>query len=180
MEQHFGTNTNSDTDIGALLAQLSSADAAVRGQARRELVRLGSPAVEPLIRLLASPSGNLRWEATNVLSHIGNPAATSALITELDDERRGIRWLAANGLISIGWPAVVPLLRALLASPSDPCLLQGAHHVLSALRTHAEGDVLAPVLKALEGPVPTLEAQLAAYRAIEQLEGDRGRMHKQA
>lgn len=163
-------NTESEAYLSALLADLSSGDAVVRGRARRELIRLGRPVVAPLIQLLSSNSGDLRWEAANTLSHLHDPTATQALIERLDDDRRGIRWLAANGLIAIGQPAVLPLLHALLADPNNSCLLQGAHHVFSALHTKGENDTLAPVLKALEGPVPALETQLAAHHAIEKLE----------
>lgn len=177
MEQQFEESTSDDQTafLQTLLVNLSSVDAAVRGQARHDLVRLGTPTIVPLIQLLNSQSSDLRWEVTNTLSHMDNPIATNALITKLDDDRRGVRWLAANGLIAIGQPAIIPLLQALIADPADACLLQGAHHVLAALRTNAGTDALGPVVKALEGPIPAMEAQVAAYHAIEQLEQARAR-----
>jgi serine/threonine protein kinase len=48
-------------------------------------------AVEPLLSLLRSPNGNLRFAAVEALGHIGDPRAREALADLLADEDEGIR-----------------------------------------------------------------------------------------
>jgi hypothetical protein len=56
-------------------------------------------------------------------------------------------------------------LYALIEHPEDPWLRTGAHHVLSAF----VNEPLLGVLAAMDGPVPSLETPLAAFRALDQL-----------
>lgn len=160
------THTDPSGALDTLLRQLTSGDPAVRGQASRELAARGPAALEQLVALLGSRSGELRWEAARTLSAIGDPAATEALIGALDDQRGGVRWLAANGLIMIGHACLPHLLRALVDHPQDVWLRQGAHHVLRAL---GGAGALHNVLRALEGPTPWVEVPLAAYQALSAL-----------
>ncbi|MDD1699080.1 MAG: HEAT repeat domain-containing protein, partial [Methanoregula sp.] len=64
-----------DTKIYRLISALSDPSIDIRHQAIRELGKLGSPAVEPLIQALAGASDNdHRWYAALALSHVGAPA----------------------------------------------------------------------------------------------------------
>lgn len=173
MELHVQPSDNVDaqtqSQVEALLHELASRDAHQRWEARNQLSKMGEPVVPLLIQLLGDRSGDMRWEAAATLRHMHDPAATDALITALDDSRRGVRWLAAEGLIAIGRPVVEPLLRALIANPSDYCLLQGAHHVLAAVCGQPEDAPCTAVIKALKGPSPELTVPIAAYHALDAL-----------
>lgn len=157
--------TDDKPSVAVLIADLSSQDVHVRARSREQLVQRGSEGIMPLTQALESPVTSVRWEAAKALSMIGDPAATDALIRALDDRDRPIRWLAAKGLIAIGPQCVPALLHTLVAHGDNACIREGAHHVLSELcddRTH-------PVVVALKGSLPSLEAPLAAYHALDKL-----------
>ncbi|MEI7642704.1 MAG: HEAT repeat domain-containing protein [Chloroflexales bacterium] len=154
-------------DLHPLIAALASHDVLARDHARRMLVDMGSPAVDPLIAAIGSPSHAIRWEAAKALSEIGDLRAVPALIIALDDVRFDVRWLAAMGLIALGEASLIPLLVALQHTSWDEGnLRESAHHIL---RTHIGGalsTILAPVVAALEGADPSLTVPLAAYHAL--------------
>jgi HEAT repeat protein len=153
--------------LDELTTALAAKDPHARAHARAELVQRGADAVAPLVELLASPHAALRWEAAKTLAAIGDPAAMEGLIGALDDPDGPVRWLAAEGLIAIGPACVAPLLRLLLTHGGDAWLIAGAHHVLRAFRDEATQ----PVLTALGGSMPSLEGPLAAYHALDRIEG---------
>jgi len=78
-----------------------------------EAVKLGEPAVEPLINALKDK------EAAEALVKIGDERAVEPLINALKDEDSGVRWEAAEALVKIGEPAVEPLIHALKDEDSD-------------------------------------------------------------
>jgi HEAT repeat protein len=161
--------------INSLMATLNSDDGLARQQARITLIHIGTPAVEPLIKALASDNQYMHWEAAKALSQIGDPQAVDALVNALEDEKFSIRWLAAEGLIATGRSSVVPLLRALIERSGSVRLREGAHHVLHDLVTRrmlTEPTVraqISSVLAALRGVEPALETPLAAYNALQTL-----------
>jgi HEAT repeat protein len=165
MSSQYAGTTASERAFEALITDLASDNTHVRAQARRELAERGVVATEPLIELLEQATAPVRWEAAKTLVALHDPAAIDALISALDDTNRSIRWLAAEGLIAIGYASVRPLLRAILTHGGDPLLLEGAQHVLHTICQEATQ----PVVAALEGPVASLEAPLAAFYALEQI-----------
>jgi HEAT repeat protein len=121
-------------EVAALIAQLSSSDGGERSAAREGLVRLGKPAVAPLLAVLAGQRIHTRrWEAAKALSEIADPVAAPALVANLKDRRFAIRWLAAEGLIALEGDALAPLLQALKMQGESVWLRKGAHHVLTSL-----------------------------------------------
>jgi HEAT repeat protein len=153
----------------ALVADLNSPDGLVRVKARKALVAIGQPAVKYLVKSLASKKQWVRWEAAKTLGQIGDTGATSALIKALEDKMFDVRWLAAEGLNSIGNDALVPLLQALEKHPDSLWLREGVHHVLHNLEGGHLNKILDPVLLALESFEPSVEAPLAATKALEAL-----------
>jgi HEAT repeat protein len=172
-----GTSTPGDKagpkTIPALIADLNSRDGLVRVKARKALVAIGHRSVKPLVKALASKKQWVRWEAAKTLSQIGDPAATQALIKALEDKNFDVRWLAAEGLDSIGQEAIVPLLQALEKHPDSSWLREGTHHVLHNLEGGHLNRTLNPVLLALEGFEPSVEAPLAAAKALNALTNNR-------
>ena len=155
--------------IKSLIADLASKDGVVRVKARQQLVAYKKRSVAPLIRTLSNEKDWVRWEAAKALSQIGNPESIQALLEALTDKKFEVRWLAAEGLIRIGRKAAVPLLEALVKHSDSHWLREGIHHVLHDMNRGKLGKVLRPVLVALEGTEPSLEAPLAARAALDAL-----------
>jgi HEAT repeat protein len=155
----------------ALVGALASPDGVLRQNARAALVALGAAAVPRLVEALACSSDQVRWEAAKALAEISSPAAAAALVRALEDDNGGVRWVAAEGLIALGREGLEPLLRALIERSHSPWLRQGAHHVLRMLARRGYEQVVAPVLAALEGAGPALEAPIAAVQALDALRG---------
>jgi HEAT repeat protein len=161
--------------IRSLVADLGSQDGLVRVRARKSLVALGSRAVKPLVKALASKRQWVRWEAAKALGQIGDKAAIQALIKALEDKIFDVRWLAAEGLTAIGHEALVPLLQALKEHSDSLWLREGVHHVLHNTEGGHLNKTLNPVLLALESFEPSVEAPLAVEIALKALTKDRGR-----
>jgi HEAT repeat protein len=155
--------------INSLIAALDSHDVTARQHAREALVRIGKPAVAPLIEELTDPSDDVRWEAAKALGQIGDPEAAPALVNALEDENSGVRWLAAEGLIALEREGLAPLLQALEKRPDSGWLRQGAHHVLHDLAGKGLSDLVSPVLAAMEDVEPTVEVPWAALNALDAL-----------
>jgi len=155
--------------IKSLVAELGSQDGQVRVRARKSLVAIGGQAVKSLVKALASKKEWVRWEAAKTLGQIGDPAAVRALVKALEDKMFDVRWLSAEGLISTGREALVPLLRALTENPDSLWLKEGVHHVLHDVVKGDLTELLQPVIIALEGFEPSLEAPLAAETALKTL-----------
>lgn len=160
--------------IEALVADLGSSDGPTREQARLALVEIGPPAVGPLINALIVRNNPTYWEAAKALSQMGSPESVPALVQALEDEEPGIRWLAAEGLIRVGRAGLEALLQALVSRPASAWLREGVHHVLHHLLDRgaldrAASEQVTPVLKALNGIVPGVEAPMAAHAALQAL-----------
>jgi len=156
--------------IKSLVADLGSKDGQVRVRARKSLVAIGGQAVKPLVKALSSKKEWVRWEAAKTLGQIGDPAAVQALAKALEDKMFDVRWLAAEGLIAIGRKALIPLLQALMEHPDSLWLREGVHHVLHDVDKEDINEILQPVLGALEGFEPSVEAPLATKIALKALE----------
>jgi len=169
--------------IAALVASFDSEDGSSREKARKSLVAIGEPAVSRLVKAMKNESDQVRWEAAKTLVQIASENSAESLVNALRDKSFEVRWLAADGLINIGIRSTEPLLQALIDHPSNAMLLEGAHHVLSHLAVkdisslhHIEshlkdtdagmGQVLKPILAAIESPTPAIDVPLAAKSAL--------------
>jgi HEAT repeat protein len=154
--------------VRALISDLTCDDVIKCQNARRQLVAKGEAAVEPLEKALDHAKHWVHWEAAKALSQIGSPSATRVLIEALEHKEFELRWLAAEGLISIGRPAVRPLLIELITKPQSTWLHEGAHHVLSDIKDERLRAITRPVVKAIEGPVPSADIPVAAQKALDE------------
>ncbi len=152
-----------------LVALLNHHNSVTRGDARRLLVRVGPPAVPVLIEAMKNRQERVRWEAAKALGDLEDPRAAEPLVQALKDPKFGVRWLAADGLIGLGREGLAPLLRALIDEPESAWMREGAHHVLHSLSGGGLRRLLEPVVEALEGIEPTIEAPVAANDVLEQL-----------
>ncbi|MGD8517145.1 MAG: HEAT repeat domain-containing protein [Anaerolineae bacterium] len=168
-----GTNVApSDERIGTLVENLASPNGVERHAAREKLEEIGRPTVPALKRALKSPSEHARWEAAKALCEIADPSAAPVLVDTLEDEKAAVRWLAATALINLGRDALAPLLRGLEGHSDSIWFRDGAHHVLHSLIRDDVADEAIPVLEALENLEPCVEAPIAAYHVLQDLNGN--------
>jgi len=160
-------------DMDAMIAALADDHGLARRDAREALIKIGQPAVAPLIRALEDPKWQIRWGTAKALGQIGDPTAANALVKTLGDERPGVRWLAAEGLIALRPTGLHTLLEALIHHSDSIWLREGAHHIIHDI-VEKEPDlshVLAPVAAALDDVEPVVEVPPAAQTALRQLTG---------
>ena len=160
------TGKQSALRIPSLIVDLGVQSATIRERAHSTLVEMGKPAVRPLLEALTNSTEYGRGQAAKALGEIGDLAAAPALVKALEDDKFDVRWLAARALVALGRDGLPALLRALIERPNSTWLREGAHHVL-----HDEGyktwqKQLAPVMKALEGYVPTDALPGAAEKVL--------------
>jgi len=158
-------------DIASLIASLGAAGAISRQSARKRLVSVGKPAVPHLIKCLSDPRGHVRWEAAKALGSIRDPNAAGVLVNALEDKDGDVRWLAAVGLATLGHDGLQPLLMALLERPDSDWLRDGAHHVCHNLARAESGELVRPLLVALDQQEPEMAVPQAAYEVLSALRG---------
>ncbi|HVP79074.1 MAG TPA: DUF302 domain-containing protein [Thermodesulfobacteriota bacterium] len=158
-----------DPTLRDLIMGLSSEEEAVRIHSRESLVRIGSPAVASLSRVLRHGSHWVRWEAAKALGEIGDPSAAPDLVAALRDEEFDVRWLASEGLTKLKTAGLQSLLHVLMTEVDSPELREGAHYVVRNLIEGGLKEYLAPVMSALDDVEPALEVPLAAKAAHEKL-----------
>ncbi len=161
-----------EPSVDSLISDLKRKDRVVREKARLSLVRIGSPAVGQLVKLLSDPDHKTRWEVAKALAEIGDPKSIPDLIAALEDDDFDIRWLAAEGLIGTGKETLIPLLRSLEQHGDSTWLCEGAHHILKELLKGMpeSRDTIQSVLHALNGTTPDVEVPVAASTALMHLE----------
>lgn len=172
-------------DVTVLINQLAAVDDSIRENARLSLVKLGKHAVHPLIRAMTSHDQVVRWEAAKALGQIADSEAIPVLIRAMEDVSFDVRWLAAEALIHIGSDVAVLLLQALISNSKSFQLREGAYHVLNHLTggdykiEHHKadhyspgaglGDILQPVVDALEDRAPFMRGPPAAQNALNKM-----------
>jgi HEAT repeat protein len=77
-------------------------------------VRLGAPAVDPLLAALKRRDRRVRASAAEALGKIASPRAAKALVATLGDSDQNVRRAATEALVRIMAPAAKPLAEALL------------------------------------------------------------------
>jgi HEAT repeat protein len=100
--------------VEALVICLNDEQHNVRSSAKDALVKIGKPAVDPLVACLKA--GN-SFYAAEALVEIGSPAV-EALVMCLNDGQDRVRSSAKDALVEIGKPAVDPLVACLKAENS--------------------------------------------------------------
>ena len=94
------SNAADEKNISSLIAQFSSADIFVHGDAITQIVRYGESAVAPLIRSLSDSSAGVRVCSAIALGKIAPKGiqAVPALVQSLRDENSDVRWCSAIAL----------------------------------------------------------------------------------
>jgi superfamily II DNA or RNA helicase len=103
------------------------------GAARRQLVKIGPPALPLLMPLLNSPDDEVVLRAIGAMEAIGDPAAVDPLIPHLSDRRYNVRVRAARALGRLGDPrARLALMRAL--KDREPEVRRAARAALDGMK----------------------------------------------
>ena len=84
-------------NIEALIQALSNHNGGKCQSTRSASVKIGTPAVPVLTRLITHPHHHVRWEAVKTLVEINDPSAAPVLVVALEDNEFDIRWLGAEG-----------------------------------------------------------------------------------
>jgi HEAT repeat protein len=108
------------TVIKSLIDDLGNKGRVISAEARRSLVKIGEPAVGPLVESLASQNERVRWEVGKVLDDIkvvwskhADATTISALVNDLGSEGGLVRVRARKSLVTIGAKAVGALANGL-------------------------------------------------------------------
>ena len=153
--------------VTLLINDLTCKDVYKCRRARRALVEMGESAVPYLVDALNHRKGWVRWEAAKALGQIPGAAATAALVAALGDRSFDVRWLAAEGLIFRRRDALAPLMQALIEKSDSGWFREGAHHVLFDLSQGSLGDLVRPVLEALESIDSSVEVPFKAKAVLD-------------
>lgn len=91
-----------------------------------KLVKLGKPAVKPLIEALNGKHGNVQWDAAEALGKIGDKRCVESLIQALDNEDHVVRKKAAEALELIGDERGIEPLIDLLCDENEDIKMKAA------------------------------------------------------
>ena len=101
--------------------------------AERAIIAMGSPAVEPLCRLVEKDDYNDRFYAMKILETIADESAVPTLISVLGIEVSGVGAMASNALAwRVGAPAIDELLKA--AADGNPEKRRNAINALGQIK----------------------------------------------
>lgn len=135
-----------------LVMQLGATDAALRTEAMKSLITMGSPAIDALIWGVSSEDPQIREMSVWTLSEIKTPVAriVPAIITSLTDPDETIRVVGSVALQNLGEPAVPYLIDALRAS--SPEIRLNAAYALGEIGTPLD-TVIPALINTLTDPV---------------------------
>ena len=123
--------TKSPGAIPALAKALSDDSRVVQAEARKALAGFGAPAVDPLVKALATAGPKDRWQIVWILGRIGTARAIDPLLAALMSADWMERSEAAVSLFRVEDRSIDPRLRALVEG-SDRSLGEEAAWVLAA------------------------------------------------
>ena len=133
-------------DIKGLIKALRyRKDKGVRASAAEALVKIGAPAVEPLIAALKDKDSDVRYAAAKALGEIKDPRAVEPLIAALKDESSSVRRAAAEALGKIGDPRAV---EPLIAVPKD--YYSGVRYAVTKALVKIGAPAVEPLIAALK------------------------------
>lgn len=149
-----------------LIRAVASDSERIKQEARRALYALG-PAAEPaLLEALGDKRPRVRWRVIRTIGELGTLQSALLLAESLCDEDYAVRWAAADVLASLGEKAVPPVLGVLDRHELTEPLREAAIHALRSVQSHQAQERLKPLLEALHGPAPRVEAPRVAQQLL--------------
>ena len=146
-------NSSTQVNIGVLINQLAAADDSIRENARLSLVKLGKPAVHPLIRAMTSHDQVVRWEAAEGLIHIGSDVTVPLLQALISNSKSFQLREGAHHVLNH-------------LTGGDRSI---EHHTDHHGPRSGIADILEPVVKALEDRAPSVRVPTAAQNALDKM-----------
>jgi tetratricopeptide (TPR) repeat protein len=137
-----------DAAARPLINRLRQGTAREVEQARTELARMGARALAPLLDALGDTDSSQQQVALDILGFLGNPNASSALITLAESAQASstLRQKALLAAGALGDPRVLSRLVALTDS-ADPMLATIATWGIAHVRTRSAQEVLVRLLQ---------------------------------
>ncbi len=136
-----------DEIISGLLEALNAPDnAGVRNSAIEALVQIGSPSVDPLLKLIETNDPDVRKFVVDILGDIKDTRAVPALIARLDDEDENVCVASAEALGKIRDRRAVDALLSCLARSDKGWLDYAAAEALGAI---GDEKALGPLLESV-------------------------------
>lgn len=175
-------------------ALVDETDVMVREDLTWALVRVGAPAVEPLVALLGHDTATVRHSAAHALGKIADGRAVEALSGTLSDANTAVVLKAAFALGQIGERDAIPAVAQLLGHPEPdvqatvnavleqfptdalPLLVDALGHTRQPVREHAAdalgllGDAAAIPALAAALRDPAWQVRFAAATALGQID----------
>lgn len=136
-------------NVGQLIGRLNDKKTDVRDRATDALIKIGTPAVDPLIAALKNPHAGVRGSVAHALGEIKEPRAVDTLIAALKDPDLSVRGEAADALAKIGAPAVDPLI--VVRKDPDAFVRRFATKALSQIN---DPRTVEPLLGAMKDSIP--------------------------
>ncbi len=130
------------------------------------VVDRGAKAVPELLSKLRADKPAMRQMAVRALGQICQTDTATRLVDMLSDDDFEVRWEAAKALSRFGDRGIEATLTAIIHRPLDRRIAQSYEHVLSGSGAKFH-DVVRPVMQALQSAEFTLEAPIAAQRALQ-------------
>jgi HEAT repeat protein len=108
-----------DSAVNALIKVLKEESFGVEKETAEALIKIGKPAVEPLMKITKSNRDSLRVNALTVLSGIGDERALPSISKLLYDKRENVRKSAAAALASFGRASVPYFIKFLKSEKNN-------------------------------------------------------------
>ncbi len=157
---------NDERCARSLLLALTMNRDELHREASRALNNLGPLAKSVWIEALGHPDEHIRWEAARGLGQIGDARAVDILAGGLLDENYSVCWATSDALAHLGTQAIPAILTILsqyrLNEPSRNAIYHALHGILST----STQEYIEPLLEALRGPTPDIEAPAIARRLL--------------
>jgi hypothetical protein len=83
---------------------IEAAHLAIARQDWETIVRIGAPAVQPLVQVMLDRNNDVRVMALECLGEIGDPSASAGMLRALRDENADVRWQAVLSCPKCGIP----------------------------------------------------------------------------
>jgi hypothetical protein len=159
---------NLETELAArpLIGALESDEERIEQEARAALYSLGSYAREALFEALNHKQSCVRWRVIRVIGEIGGPGVEWQLAERLCDEDHAVRWAAAEVLASIGPCAVPAVMTVFCDCELTETLREAVYHALHSVHSPKTQERIRPLLEALQGAVPEVEARKVAQQLL--------------
>jgi len=128
------TAINLEKEICILVDDLGNEHGLVRRRARLNLADLGKESVHELMKVISSPSTNIRPGAIKVLGELHASEAAKPLVPMLMDNDPDIRGSTMESLIRIGRTSRCLILETLVRNFDSSIMHEGVHYILHVFK----------------------------------------------